>query len=366
VLEEKEKDYEEKKGKLEEEIQRLTKELEGQEGKYNAKVKEVKDEHEQKLQEAFERAKIEAGSAHGDELQILRAQSQASIDQLRASQESTVNSLKAEHAAELDAKVKALEKKLASQALELQATQDDLGKAKAAVAATKPEIDSLKAQLEEAARKVESAKSSASANVDADYERMKSARISAEDDLAAMKEALTVTQESIVEMTTSHGRELEQAAQARVEERNKLQAEHAAAAAAFEKEKQELLARVSDLEGEVSTLKADVAAAASAAPKTNGKAPAPAAPQESMEKLHEAHTLKIKDLTAAYEKQIKALQEEREEALSQVDGLKADVARKAMEVQYLEQEQEENQEETKRLEEELAELKSQLQAASNK
>lgn len=114
----------------------------------------------------------EAGSAHTQDLQALRAESQASIEQLRAAHQNTIDGIKADHQAALDSQVKALEKKLQSRDLELKATQEDLSKAKSALAASVPELESIKAQLDEARRASEVVATSVSADQIAEVERL--------------------------------------------------------------------------------------------------------------------------------------------------------------------------------------------------
>jgi conserved oligomeric Golgi complex subunit 6 len=209
----------------------------------------------------------------------------------------------------------------------------------------------LKAQLEDAKRSADVIKSSASADQAAEIERLKRELSAKDDDYQALQEAFVATKGSISEMSNNHARELEEAARARAEESTKLRAAHNEEMTAYAKEKGDLFARVSDLEGEIATLKAAASAAASAAPKTNGAAPsAPAAGMsaEDVQRLHQAHTLKIHDLQSQFEKEIKALQEGREQLLNDIDKLNNDVARKAMEVQYLEADQDEHHEEVQR------------------
>ena len=151
-------------------------------------------------------------------------------------------------------------------------------------------------------------------------------------------------------MSSNHVRELEEAAHARVEEVAKLRAAHIDEVTTFAKEKSNLIARLSDLDGEVSTLKATMAAEATASPKVNGSShPAPAGTsREDLQRLHEAHNLKMHDLTAAHDKQMKAMREQLDAALDTSDQLKEDIARKAMEIQYLETEHDEAHDEITR------------------
>ena len=80
----------------------------------------------------------------------MRATSEASIEQLRGSHATALEEAKTSYEAALQDQVNTLERSITSKKVELQATQDDLAKAKAALAASLPEIEALRAQLEEA------------------------------------------------------------------------------------------------------------------------------------------------------------------------------------------------------------------------
>ncbi|KZT30690.1 hypothetical protein NEOLEDRAFT_1053426 [Neolentinus lepideus HHB14362 ss-1] len=348
-LDEVEKFRLEKETELTQELERVKSELEGQEAAYNAKVDTVKAEHDQLLQEAFERAKSEAGSAHGEDLHALRAESQATIEQLREAHQLTIEGLKAEHEAALETQVKTLEKHITSLQLELKATQDDLLKAKAALVAAAPEVDALKVQLEEA-RNAASAVASSSPEHAAEVERLTEELTIAKDDLAALSDVLNVTRESISEMSSNHVKELEEAAKSRAEEVTKLRASHEQEVNALLREKEDLLLRLSDVEGELATVKAQTAAGPVASPKnnSNGHARTPSVTKDELQKLHEAHNLKLNDLQSEHARAVKALREELEIAQNKADELQQEVARKAMEIQYLEQDQEESQDQITR------------------
>jgi chromosome segregation ATPase len=283
-------------------------------------------------------------------LQALRAESAATIEQVRAAQQTTIDELKAEHAATIESQVKSLEKKLAGRDLELKATQDDLAKAKANLANATPELEHLKAQLEAATRDTEAIAASVSADQAAEIDRLARELAASKDDLSAITEVLEVTKESISEMSSSHQRELEETARVRVDEIGKLRAQHAEEITVAASEKAALQAQLSDLQGELATLRAAADSHASAAPKVNGTA-APSdsgISREELIKLHEAHNLKLGDLKAEHEKEQKALQEALDHALGKADAHQQEVARKAMEVQYLEQEQDELNDEVAR------------------
>ncbi|KAG6911539.1 hypothetical protein DXG01_011841 [Tephrocybe rancida] len=334
---------------LQEETKRITAELESQESYYNSKVDNVKEEHNKLLQEAFERAKAEAGAEHTQELQALRAGSSSSIEQIQTANQLALDDLKAEHANILDSEVNRLEKTIATLKLDLKATQDDLAKAKAGLESARTEVESLTQQRDDARASASSAPDSA-AHAD-EVARLSKELAIAKDDLATANEMLSLTKLSLAELSNNQGKELEDAAKGRVEEVTKLQAAHGEEVATLVAQKSELATKVSDLEGELVTLQATIAAER-VAPKTNGNgAVPPASPgvtKEELQRLHEAHNLKMHDLAADHEKAIKALRDELEDSHNKAAELNTQVQRQGMEIQYLEQDQEENQDQITR------------------
>ncbi|KAH9984657.1 hypothetical protein BJV74DRAFT_931690 [Russula compacta] len=330
------------------EIERISAELASQESAYNARVQTVKDEHDQLLQQAFERAKNEADNAHSQDLQTLREKSDAATDQVRSSHQATVESLKTEHEVELASQAQSFQKQLSGQALELKATSEDLTKAKATLSTSLQEIETLKAQVDEARQAALAAANNATAGQDAEIVRLTKELSNARDDLDALNEVLRATQESLREMGNNHQMELEEAAKGRAEEVLKLRATHDAEIQSLVGDKAGLMTKLSDLEGELLILHASTETITS--PKRNGSAPAPAetVTKEDLERMHEAHNLKMNDLQARHEKDIRALKEQVDLALARADEAEHDLERKKMEISYLEQEQEESQDQITR------------------
>ncbi|KAL4070827.1 hypothetical protein J3A83DRAFT_3283785 [Scleroderma citrinum] len=340
-LEESEQSYLSKHIEFSEEIKRLTTELEAM---YHEKVEGVKAEHALLLQEAFERAKGEAAELHGQDLQALREESQASIEQLRTAHESFVSDLQAEQQATLDSEVNTLEQKLNSQGLELRATQDDLAKAKAALEAARLENEGLGAQLEDTRAAIVAA--SADANQAAEIERLTKQLASMRDENVMLNDVLAATKESLSEVSANHSKELEEAAKGRAEEVTRLRTEHEGQVSLLAAQKSELSLSLGDLENEVAMLKARLSAAESAAvPKSNGAAPSSTThvTKEELQRVHEAHNLKMHDLQADHERVVRDLKLEVETLQNRLEEVQSDLARKNMEIQYLEQEQEESQ-----------------------
>lgn len=286
----------------------------------------------------------EAGEVHGQDLQALRAESQATIEQLRAAHQSTVNDLQVDHEAALGSQVGALEKKLNSLSLELRATQDDLSKAKAALDTSRAEGESLRAQLEDARANFVAA--SANPDQSAEVERLTKEIANFRDENVMLNDVLAVTKESLSEMSTNHSKELEEAARIRVEEVMRLRSIHDGELSTLAAQKSELALSLSDLEGEIAMLKAQLAAVEPAvAPRSNGAIHASAATvtRDELQKVHEAHNLKMHDLEAEHVRAARVLETEVERLQTRLDEVQQDVARKSMEIQYLEQEQEESQ-----------------------
>jgi len=324
-------------------------------------VDAVKAEHDKLLKDVFERAKNEAGEAHGQDLQGLRAESQATMEQLRAAHQSSIEEMKNEHANLLDSQVKALEKQINNQTLELRATQDDLAKAKAALEASRAEVETLTAQLDEAKAAVAAGAPPDPAIVE-EIDRLTRELSHAKDDVAATHDALNLTKQSLSEVSNNQTKELEEAAKGRAEEVMRLKATHEDEVAALVGQKSELATKLSDLEGEFATLKASASAEPPASPKTNGmtQPTSPGVTKEELQRMHEAHNAKVHDLQAEHDKAFKALKESLDASLSKSEELQQEISRKAMEIKYLEQEQEESSDQITRLKEDMESLAEQF------
>lgn len=260
--------------------------------------------------------------------------------------------MKKEHTTLLDSQVKALEKQINNQTLELKATQDDLAKAKAALETSRAEIAQLTTQLDDA-------KTSAAVGATTDpaiaeeIERLTKELSRAKDDVAATNEALNQTKQSLAEVSGNQAKELEEAAKGRAEEVTRLKTAHEGEVNTLVAQKTDLATRLSDLEGDLATVKASIGAGSPTSSKANGangsaQPLSPGVTKEELQKMHEAHNAKLHDLQAQHDKSEKAANEKLEAALSKNDELQQEVARKAMEIQYLEQEQDESQDQITR------------------
>jgi chromosome segregation ATPase len=341
-------------------------ELENQETIYNSKVDAVKAEHVQLLQDAFERAKRDAGDVHAQELQSLRATSNATVEQIQAANQVALEVLKADHQSALENESNSLNKLINKLTLELKATQDDFSKTKTTLEGSKSEIDRLTEQRDEA-RALVDARPTLSPEHAEEIARLTHELANSKDDFAAVTDALNLTKSSISEMSDKHARELEEGAKTRADEIIKLKSVHDSEVAALQAQNSEAMIKLVDLEGELATVKATLAAQQQSIVPESANESQPqeqTVTKEELSKLHEAHNLKIYDLQAEHEKALNVLREAVEVTKFRVGELEQELGRKVMEIQYMDQEQEENQETISRLSEDIETLTEMLKQGS--
>jgi hypothetical protein len=207
-------------------------------------------------------------------------------------------------------------------------------------------METLKAQLDGARQGALVATSTAAADHDAGIERLTKELSNAREELDGLNEVFRATQASMQEMGNNHQMELEEAAKGRAEEVSKLHAAHDTEIQSLVIAKADLVTRLSDLEGELLSLRASTASTGPAAsPKRNGSAAAPAetVTKDELLRMHEAHNLKMNDLNAKHDKEIQALQEKLDAARTRTSEVEQDLDRRKMEISFLEQGQEESQ-----------------------
>lgn len=255
--------------------------------------------------------------------------------------------MKLEHEATLHSQVSTLEKQIASQALELRATQDDLAKAKSNFATVSQDFENTKSQYEEARRVITSLDKS---DKDETITQLSRDLSNLQEEHAALTDMFTATKDSLREITNNHATELEEAAKGRAEEVTKLRAVHDEELGRLSNEKVALATKLTDMEGELATVKASLNTDPLMSPRSNGSAHAssPSVTKEDLQRMHEAHNLKLGDLQAAHDKEMRALKEELENALGKADDLNHQLERKMMEIQYLEQDQDDTQDQITR------------------
>lgn len=238
------------------------------------------------------------------------------------------------------------QKQLASQALELKATAEDLAKAKAMQSTSLQEMETLKTQLDEARQAALATASAAAADKDAEIERLTKELSNVREDLNGVNEVYHVARDSMQEMNNNHKKELEEAAKGRADEVSKLRAAHDLELQSLLTDKAGLVSKLSDLEGELLSLQASVASTETvASPKRNGAATGSAetVTKDELRRVYDAHNLKMNDLRAQHDKELRALQEQVDAAHAKAGEVEQDLERKKMEILYLEQDQEESQ-----------------------
>ncbi len=119
-------------------------------------------------------------------------------------------------------------------------------------------------------------------------------------------------------MSNNHTKELEKVAEAQVQEIAKLRTAHEEELSVSATQILELSVKLSDLEGELRTAKAALAAEP-VVPKSNGTvAPqSPGVTKEELQRLYEAHNLKVHDLEAEHKKTLKDIAAKLEAAETQ-------------------------------------------------
>jgi conserved oligomeric Golgi complex subunit 6 len=261
-----------------------------------------------------------------------------------------LEALKADHQAALENESNSLNKLINKLTLELKATQDDLSKTKAALETSKSDMNSLSKQCDEARALLDAGPTLSPEHAE-EIARLTKELADYKDDLAAVTDVLNLTKSSISEMSDKHARELEEGAKSHVDEVINLKLAHDSEVATLAAQKSDAMIKLSDLEGELATVRATLAAQQSVVPKNANESAQPqqqTVTKEELSKLHEAHTLKIYDLQAEHEKALSALREEVEVAKYRVGELEQEVGRKAMEIQYMEQDQDESLEQINR------------------
>jgi len=226
-----------------------------------------------------------------------------------------------------------------------------LAKAKTALEASRSEVQSLKEQLEKVKAAAEAEVRLTPEHI-AENERLKRALSGAEADLSVTTEILNLTKSSMTAMSDHHARDLEEAAKARAEEMSKLKVIHEEELISLTKEKDALSVRLSDTEGELATVRAELGSL-KASPKVNNgivasrDATSPSigvVTDEMLSQVHEAHNLKLGDLMAEHDKAVKMLQQQLDDAQKKIGDLGDEVSRKTMEIQFMESENDEQTE----------------------
>ena len=212
-------------------------------------------------------------------------------------------------------------------------------------------MEPLKVQLEEARQAAQAAASAAAVDQSAEFARLTKELSNAREDLDSVNEMFRANQESMREMADNHRKELEEAAKGRADKVSELRAAHDAEIQSLVVDKADLVTKLSDLEGEVLTLRASATPSGPiASPKRNGAATVPSetVTKEELQRTYEAHNLKMRDMQAQHDKDMRALREQVEAAQVKAEEAETDLERKKMEIELLEQDQDESQDQITR------------------
>jgi len=251
--------------------------------------------------------------------------------------------------------------------LELKATQDDLAKAKAGLEAALALEGTLRTQIEE--KDAESAAAKVPIDQSKEVARLTKELANAKDDFLNLTEAFNASKESFQQISNNHQLELEEAAKSRAEEVTKLRESHEDEAIMFKRERDGLASRISELEVELATLKAGTETQLAATPMsprkdTNGALPGSSVvTKEELQRMHEAHNLKVYELESSHEQMVKELTKKLEAATQLANDQQTLVERLQMEVNFVEQSAEENEDTLKQQRDEIEHLRVKLQLA---
>lgn len=269
---------------------------------------------------------------------------------MQQAHQTSLNDAQASHEEALETQVKGLEKQISTLKLELKATQDDLAKAKAGLEAALALEGTLRKHIEE--KDAESATATVPVDQSEEVARLTKELGNAKDDLLNLTEAFSASKESFQQISSNHHVELEEAAKARAEEVTKLRETHDDAVTVFKRERDELVSRISELEVELTTLKAEAetqAAMAAMTPmsprkETNGAVPGSSiVTKEELQRMHEAHNLKVYEIESSHVQIVKGLTEKLEAATQLATEQQSLAERLQMEVNFAEQSAEENE-----------------------
>lgn len=249
----------------------------------------------------------------------------------------------------MQAEVQALEKQISTLNLELKVTREDLAKAKASLESSASLESALRAQIEEKESDLVAAKAAGAHNEE--LAQLTKELENAKAELASRTEDFTAFKESFQQIMLNHQTELEEAAKGHTEETIKLRESHAEQEASFKRDREELASRISELEVELATLKAAMAdttmTVIPSTPRKESNGNATTVTKEELQRMHEAHNLKLYEMESAHAQAVKALTEKLEAATILAEEQHAHAERLQMELTFTENSAEEMEDELK-------------------
>ena len=371
---------------LEQALEQIRAELAGQEAKYAAQVAEVKAEHEQKVMDAFERARAEAGDNHSVDLQSLKEQSSKTIEQMRKSHADELAAVQAAHAAALSEADERRSSELKRIQIELSAAQGDLKKTRDTLAQLQGEKDasdarirSLEAELASASDNAKRAASDSAAASSSETAALRSQIEQLEQQLSEIRNTHNQSQTAFVEqfeaIANQHAADKEALVQKHVDAIGKLTREHEEALVPFREKGLQDLDKLMDLQDKLDEAERARDSAnkelALMASKVAATTPSTAASlldsqgkenqeMSDLERLHAAHTEKIALLSNQHHEQLEKMLAERRSEHSELENVRRDLHNAKLEVQFLTQ----SQEDVDKLKQEIEQLEDRLRQAT--
>lgn len=311
-------------------------------------IESLQGEKEESVRKAFNEAKDAASSEHKGELRKLRHEAELTIAQIQEAGKVKLENMNSSLATEAEERIAELRKRLGDTDLELRAARDDLLKTKASLSQKETELSSITNEyndMKEMSKLGKREEANSSTEV-ADLQKKLEATI---DELSGTRAAFEATKESIEAMSNNHRQELEESATKRAREMADLQQ-------AFELEKADLIEKKNAALNKVHELEIEVKSGenghvqSQAASTTSGPS---GIPREELNRMYEAHNLKVHSLEANHRKSISEMEATLEQSLKFKEELQAAAERREMEIHFLTTENEENADRIKRLEDEI-------------
>lgn len=229
-------------------------------------------------------------------------------------------------------------------------TREDLAKAKTSLDSSASLESALRTRLEE--KEAELAATKVALTENAEKERVSQELENAKAELASRTEDFTAFKESFQQIMLNHQTELEEAAKGHAEEMIKLKEIQTEKEASYKRDREELASRISELEVELATLKASVAdtttsSIAPSTPRKEANGNATTVTKEELQRMHEAHSLKLYEMESVHAEAVKSLTEKLETATASAEEQRAHAERLQMELTFTENSAEDMEDELK-------------------
>lgn len=284
-----------------------------------------------------------ADAEHKIELQKLRWQSDATIEQITSANREALHDTQASLSAEADERVEKLQKRLSEAELELQATQEDLHKSKLSLSGKCIELEAVTLQVQKMhAEKSASSVFSASHSDAGVHKELETTR----DELRGLRAAFQATKESMASMLTHHRRELEGVERTHVDELADLGRKSAQEKSDLLDAKDAAQTRIRELEIEINNAERNAQMLVMSPPAESQGVTS--VTREELARMHEAHNLKLHTVDAEHRQVLQLMSNSIEQLIRDKEELRSAAERREMEIHFLSTENEENADRIKR------------------